>query len=91
MVSLQTLLICFRLKDINRSLIKIKKGDLLKNIFNPTWTKQEVMDFLAQIKNNNGYCPCSVVKDDDHKCMCKEFQEQKSGACHCGLYVKTEG
>lgn len=49
------------------------------------------MDFLAQIKNNEGFCPCSVIKDDDHKCMCKEFQEQKSGACHCGLYVKTEG
>lgn len=30
---------------------------------------------------------CRVV----HKCMCKQFREQKhSGLCHCELYVKEE-
>ena len=33
---------------------------------------------------NDGYCPCTVVKNEDTKCMCKEFKEQASGICHCG-------
>ena len=40
------------------------------------------------LKNNNGYCPCRPKRTDDTKCMCKEFREQHSGICHCGLYVK---
>ena len=39
---------------------------------------------------NNGYCPCTVVKNEDTKCMCKEFKEQKSGLCHCGRFEKLE-
>lgn len=27
---------------------------------------------------------------DDTKCMCKEFREQESGWCHCGLYYKEK-
>lgn len=42
------------------------------------------------LRENNGYCPCSLVKDEDHKCMCKDFIEQESGFCHCGLYEKVE-
>lgn len=38
---------------------------------------------------NDGYCPCTVVKNDDTKCMCKEFKEQKSGLCHCGRFEKV--
>ena len=38
---------------------------------------------------NNGYCPCTVVKNDDTKCMCREFKEQKSGLCHCGRFEKV--
>lgn len=40
------------------------------------------------LKDNNGYCPCRVQKTEDTKCMCKEFREQTSGECHCGLYYK---
>ena len=40
------------------------------------------------LKKNNGYCPCRPKHTDDTKCMCKEFREQHSGVCHCGLYVK---
>lgn len=49
-------------------------------------------DYVEQIrkalKENNGYCPCSLTKNDDTKCMCKEFREMKGGMCHCGLYIK---
>lgn len=40
------------------------------------------------LKDNDGYCPCKLQKTPDTKCMCKEFREQESGECHCGLYVK---
>ena len=40
------------------------------------------------IKENGGYCPCSLIKDDDHECMCKEFREIEEGTCRCGLYNK---
>ena len=56
-------------------------------------TKNPDNDFIKevrkQIKDNNGYCPCSLIKDEDHRCMCKEFRDmQRSGMCTCGLYVK---
>lgn len=41
------------------------------------------------LKENDGYCPCSVLKSEDTKCMCKDFREQQiPGPCHCGLYEK---
>lgn len=43
-----------------------------------------------RIEENGGYCPCSLVKNDDTKCMCKEFREMEYGKCHCGLYIKTK-
>ena len=44
-----------------------------------------------RLRDNNGYCPCAIVQDDDTKCMCKAFREQKNeGECHCGLYVKIK-
>lgn len=49
--------------------------------------KKEILDAL---KANDNYCPCRVEKAPDTKCMCKEFREQKSGPCHCGLYIKYE-
>ena len=42
------------------------------------------------LEQNNGFCPCAIERSDDTKCMCREFREQKSGMCHCGLYVKEE-
>lgn len=46
-------------------------------------------EMRKKIKENDGYCPCSLLKNEDTKCMCKEFKEMKSGTCHCGLYTKT--
>lgn len=52
------------------------------------------MELATEIRKalmkNDGYCPCRTEKTPDTKCMCKEFREQKSGECHCGLYVKVE-
>ena len=42
------------------------------------------------VAENNGYCPCTVLKNEDTKCMCKEFKEQESGLCHCGRFEKIE-
>ena len=50
--------------------------------------KEFVQTMRTAIKDNDGYCPCSLIKNADTKCMCKEFREQDSGVCHCGLYTK---
>ena len=51
--------------------------------------KSIVEDVRRRLKENDGYCPCRLVKNKDTKCMCKEFVEQAtSGECHCGLYIK---
>ena len=46
-------------------------------------------DVAELVKQNGGYCPCAIVKDEDTKCICKEFREQKEGLCHCGRYEKV--
>lgn len=38
--------------------------------------------------NKDAHCPCRLEKNKDTKCMCKEFREQDSGMCGCGLYIK---
>lgn len=49
-----------------------------------------VRDIREKLKGNGGYCPCKLIKNEDTKCMCKEFKEQKEdGPCHCGLYKKA--
>lgn len=52
--------------------------------------KKLVSEIRKKLKENGGYCPCSLIKDEDHKCICKEFMDQDSGLCHCGLYEKLE-
>lgn len=52
--------------------------------------KELVQEIRSQLKENGGYCPCVIVKNDDTKCMCKEFREMTEGTCHCGLYVKVK-
>lgn len=51
--------------------------------------RELVAEIKAKLKENGGYCPCQLERNEDTKCMCKEFKEQKSGECHCGLYVKN--
>lgn len=50
--------------------------------------KELVQEIREKLKVNEGYCPCRIEKTPDTKCICKEFREQESGECHCGLYVK---
>lgn len=57
--------------------------------------KNTVDDILKSLKDNGGYCPCSIVKSADTKCRCKDFREQidrgESGICHCGLWICERG
>lgn len=52
--------------------------------------KEHVAKIRAKLKENDGYCPCRLIKNEDTKCICKEFLEQESGECHCGLYIKVK-
>lgn len=53
--------------------------------------KKLVEEIRAKLKENQGYCPCKLVKTPDTKCICKEFLNQEYiGPCHCGLYYKEE-
>ena len=52
--------------------------------------KAVVEEIKTKLKANDGYCTCRITKSQDTKCMCKEFREQTSGECHCGLYIKVE-
>lgn len=48
-----------------------------------------VVKIRQALADNRGYCPCSLLKNEDTKCMCKEFREAPVGQyCHCGLYYK---
>ena len=49
-----------------------------------------VANVRQALKDNGGYCPCSLIKSEDTKCMCKEFREMENGMCHCGLYIKEK-
>lgn len=52
--------------------------------------KEEAERIQRAVKENDGYCPCCLVRTEDTKCICKEFKEQEEGFCHCGLYLKEE-
>jgi ferredoxin-thioredoxin reductase catalytic subunit len=52
---------------------------------------KDLVDLIRQtLKQNGGYCPCALFKNEDAKCMCKDFKEQEEGVCHCGLYIKIK-
>ena len=43
------------------------------------------------LKQTGGYCPCRIERNEDTKCMCKEFRDAPIDTiCTCGLYIKTE-
>ena len=47
------------------------------------------------LKENGGFCPCRRTKNEDTKCICKEFRQQMAdpdfeGYCHCQLYYKEK-
>ena len=64
----------------------------MKIIENPD--KEIVKTVREGLKAKGGYCPCRLGRDEDNKCMCKEFREQIKdpnfeGYCHCLLYYKS--
>lgn len=56
--------------------------------------KEYANEVKKRLKENNGYCPCSLVKNENTKCRCRDFREQLqrrvAGACHCGLWIAME-
>ena len=57
--------------------------------------KEVVEEVRKKLKENSGYCPCKLFKNEDTKCICKEFREQIAdpdfeGYCHCLLYYKEK-
>lgn len=52
--------------------------------------KEYANEVKRKLKDNGGYCPCSLIKSPDTKCMCKDFREMEEGMCHCGLFLKTK-
>ena len=57
---------------------------------------KEVVKIIKEgLQKKGGYCPCKVGRNEDIKCMCKEFREQINdkdfeGFCHCKLYYKSK-
>ena len=57
--------------------------------------KELVKEIRMKLKENGNYCPCKLTKNEDTKCMCKEFRDQIAdpefeGYCHCMLYYKEK-
>lgn len=57
--------------------------------------KDVVQKVREGLRAKDGYCPCVLQKNEDTKCMCKEFREQIAdpdfeGYCHCMLYYKEK-
>ena len=56
---------------------------------------EHVKRIKQKLDENGGYCPCRLIKNEDTKCMCKEFRDQIKdpefeGFCHCKLYYKSK-
>lgn len=48
-----------------------------------------VAGIKEKLKENGGYCPCAILKNEETKCMCKAFLEQtEPGYCTCELFYK---
>lgn len=58
-----------------------------------TQDKEYLQEILRQLEENDHYCPCSLIRSPDTKCMCKKFRDQiarrESGECDCGRYILT--
>jgi hypothetical protein len=58
-----------------------------------TEDKGLLTEILKQLKENDNYCPCSLYKTPETKCMCKNFRDvikaNKLGIyeCQCGRYI----
>lgn len=70
----------------------------MENVNNPHIVRLDTLhakEVAQRIYENNGYCCCAIVKDDDTICMCKDFRDKVKepefyGECHCGLFAKVK-
>lgn len=50
-------------------------------------------EIIAKLAANGGFCPCATVKNEDTRCICKDFRDKMEsdyvGECNCGLYEVT--
>lgn len=44
-----------------------------------------VKEIREEIKKNDGYCCCELLKTEDLKCPCYNMRINK--ICECGLYI----
>ena len=64
----------------------MKEFDIKQNPY-----EEELAEIVEAVDANDGYCPCALTKDDDTKCMCKDFRDSKdTDFCHCGRYYKVK-
>ena len=56
----------------------------------PNPSSEIFLEITNAVKDNDGYCCCEIDKNEDTKCMCKNFKEQTEGGfCHCGRFFKV--
>ncbi len=73
--------------------ILLNKEHVMKITLN---ADKEIVDAVKKgLERTGGYCPCRMERNEDTKCMCREFREQIAdadfeGYCHCYLYYKSK-
>ena len=64
----------------------MKEFDIFKNP-----NEEEYNEITEAVKLNDNYCPCLSYKNEDTKCMCKDFRDNKdTDFCHCGRFYKVK-
>lgn len=53
-------------------------------------SEEDYNEITEAVKLNDNYCPCLSIKNEDTKCMCKNFRDsQDTDFCHCGRFYKV--
>ena len=53
-------------------------------------SEEDYKEITEAVKLNDNYCPCLSTKNEDTKCMCKNFRDsQDTDFCHCGRFYKV--
>ena len=64
----------------------MKEFDIYKNP-----NEEEYNEITEAVKLNDNYCPCLSHKNEDTKCMCKNFRDSAdTDFCHCGRFYKVK-
>ena len=53
-------------------------------------SEEDYEEITEAVKLNDNYCPCLSYKNEDTKCMCKNFRDSEdTDFCHCGRFYKV--